>query len=699
MSNGFRVQSIIVEGFKGFTTSQEIDFKGRHVFLLGQNNNGKSSIIEAVRWGLFGSRYRPGEIVANSGYSDSCRVALTLTRDGKQWKLLRNLIRGVSGRSVPTLYDDNGKEQQIGDVIPLLDSVDAGEGTHVIFSSPQSAPLRHQPDDLSPFHRTVLNHVGLLRPQSFHTHINTFLTEQEVVENNLSEKLTNVERKIDDDIAFWERRRGGYLSSPPWGNQRQPTIGQSENKTRTLIQEISGNSPDKSLDGASLSALIENAKDALEKRRQQTQFELQKEVETIAGRRSRLEVLRDSISKIEAQQSEIESVQSQLESVLVGNSFDDLYKIVEETRSAVDVTGLRQRIVDGAILLLSREHSDDLPCPVCATEHSRADLQTTLLEISEELSIDEASSQLSELEEQLRKSETLKRQLKTLAEGLDELVQASGNAFEAIDENDKKELSGQVNLDNLSATIKQCQAREDSLEEQIEGKQDELDAIQTRLSKLEEEERFHDIQRRLQSLNLTRERFGRIENAYQDLVSFGETVRKIRQVVEGCFDQRLKEEIPVVSEELSQVFAALTRHPYFDKLTIEDTSAQKLELRVASSQDASGRTHPSGVLNGQAESALELVPYFTFSQLDDATTEVYLVMLDDPTRAFDEEHIEILIEQLAELGKYVQIVVASQETAKFQKFLPYHFKQDTYVVVETTNWSYQNGPRLSIEYK
>ena len=38
------------------------------------------------------------------------------------------------------------------------------------------------------------------------------------------------------------------------------------------------------------------------------------------------------------------------------------------------------------------------------------------------------------------------------------------------------------------------------------------------------------------------------------------------------------------------------------------------------------------------------------------------MLLDDPTRAFDKEHIEILVQRLADLGQSVQIVVASQET-------------------------------------
>ena len=49
------------------------------------------------------------------------------------------------------------------------------------------------------------------------------------------------------------------------------------------------------------------------------------------------------------------------------------------------------------------------------------------------------------------------------------------------------------------------------------------------------------------------------------------------------------------------------------------------------------------------------------------------MLLDDPTRAFDREHIEILIERLADLGKRVQVVVATQETETFRELLPKFF--------------------------
>ena len=182
MPGGFRIQTVSIEGFKGFTTRKEIDLEGRHAFLLGQNGNGKSSIVEAIRWGLFGSTGRPNEIVENQGYAGDCRVVITLTRGGKQWRLQRRLIRGASGGSDAELTDEHGTERSIREVMPQLDSVDAGEGTHIIFA-PQAAPLRRQPDDLSSFERTVLAHLGLTHPRGLLSQLNGFLEHHQLVED------------------------------------------------------------------------------------------------------------------------------------------------------------------------------------------------------------------------------------------------------------------------------------------------------------------------------------------------------------------------------------------------------------------------------------------------------------------------------------------------------------------------------------
>ena len=149
----------------------------------------------------------------------------------------------------------------------------------------------------------------------------------------------------------------------------------------------------------------------------------------------------------------------------------------------------------------------------------------------------------------------------------------------------------------------------------------------------------------------------------------------------------------------TKAFSALTQHPWYDRLIVSNSTLPELELRVASSQDPTGREDPTGVLNGQAESALDVVPHFAFSQTDDTPTEVLAVMLDDPTRALDTEHINILLERLRELGRNVQLIVASQETERFQEMIPKVFDEGSYVIIEPTGWSPDDGPHLKILYE
>ena len=212
MAGGFSLQSVEIEGFKGFTSPKRIDFKGRHVFLLGRNGNGKSSIVEAIRWGLFGSAFRPNEVIKNQHYSGVCRVTIDLMRGGEPWTLRRTLNLGTGSSSDPVLTDRDGNRRFIREIMPQLDSVNAGEGAHIIFA-PQSAPLRRQPEDLDPFERTVFNYLGLTHPRALLSNIEEFLVDQSVAEHQLGEELTETRKNIDNQIEGEQIRRSQILNT------------------------------------------------------------------------------------------------------------------------------------------------------------------------------------------------------------------------------------------------------------------------------------------------------------------------------------------------------------------------------------------------------------------------------------------------------------------------------------------------------
>ena len=694
MPDGFRIQSISIEGFKGFTTQKSIDLKGRHVFLLGQNGNGKSSIIEAIRWNLFGSAGRPNEIVANRNYTGQCCVTTALLRGGKQWNLRRILLKGVSGGSDARLHDNHGQERNIRDIMPQLDSTNVGEGAYIIFAS-QSIQLRRQPQDLSPFERTVFNHLGLTQPKSLQQQVDTFLSGHGLTEQIWGEKLTDVRTDIDAQIASIERERGIISNSPPWGTGLIPSVGDSENKARDLIAEITGASPDPSLAGVSLDGLIDYANSALANKSETS--ELPTRLGKIVALRNELEKSIEIQRQIEQQRKNIQDVRSQFETESSGESLDELRDRIAQLKAAKDIATRKSWVAKEVTTLLQSNEADPVLCPVCSAEHNREAIENMLQRIVADANSD-TDSDLSNLEKRLASLEDLERKFQDFRKDLAKLLQEQSTIQARISAIDSVELIGRT-VENIEESINFLKGLESSFKAQIENDANWSTSMQVRLSDLHRESNFHSLQRKLQQLQESRNRFDAADRSYKNLVDFGQSVRVIHEAIEACLTEKLIEGIPGVSQNLSQVFAALTRHPWYDRLEIATDKLPKLELQVASSQDPSGERHPTDVLNGQAESALELVPYFAFSQTDDAQTEIYLVLLDDPTRAFDEEHIDILVERLAELGSHVQLIVASQETDRFRKLLPQHFERDSYVIIEPTRWSYYDGPELVVEYE
>lgn len=695
MPGGFRIQSVAIEGFQGFTVRQVIDLDGRHAFLLGQNGNGKSSIVEAIRWGLFGSSRRANDVAANRGYLGRCRVEMTLLREGMRWNLQRTLRRGAGGASDAVLRDENGQVHPVGEIMPQLESADAGERMHIIFA-PQGTTLRRQPEDLSPFERTVFRYLGLTGPRAFLDQLRDFVREQEGVENDLGQQITDKASAIDKRVSELEGERAIIVRAAPWGSTRVPTLVESENKVRSLIAEIAGQQPDDSLSRASLDALIEDAEDALKAKRSQDQSSLRDEVRYNEERLSSLDELQAAYEGIQERQARGQAVKSRLDEVLSGMSMDELRSHIAQVQAEKDARDLRRKIVDDAVSLVSRDDNDISVCPVCEAKHNREKLTARLARISAELP--EGDATLSHLQRRLSQAEELTSQTQHIAGELKQLVEAARDAYGCISEEDYAALPEPISVPQIETVKDRANERKTSLEAQIKDQDGWFSNITLKLANLKQEERLHRINKELSERRYSSQRLVRVKEAHGDLISFGESVRAISRAVETHIDERLVAGIPVVSDNLSKAFAALACHSRYDRLVIVKNALTRLELRAASSQDPQANDEPvGGVLNGQAARAAELAPYFAFSQNEDAPTEVYLVMLDDPTQAFDEAHTRVLVQRLAELGQNVQLIVASHETTRFRELLPENFARANYVIVEPTQWSWDNGPQLLIE--
>ena len=419
MAEGFRIGHIAIEGFKGFTIRKELNLQNRHVFLLGSNGNGKSSVIEAIRWGLFGSTNRPNDIVANREYATRCRVEIGLLRGGKEWHLRRTLIRGVTGGSDATLFDDAGDERNLREIMPQLDSLDAGEGTHIIFA-PQAAPLKRRPEDLSPFERTVFNHLGLTHARTLLGHLETFLSELSEDERELDERLSELRKRVDGQVAALEGERGRVLRSPPWGEDKAATMIESESKAKSLIEKINGSIREQ-LDGLSLGALVEKAGELLQERSTEERGALHEKLETAEKRRGQLEGVKSALGQLNEKKCELGTARSRMGDLLGSSSLEELRGSIDARRRNIDTLTLQGKLAAVATELLRRgEDGISVSCPICGDDHDRKELQLALQAVSG-AGREQALIELQKTEQTLQKAERIANDIEELEQDIEQI--------------------------------------------------------------------------------------------------------------------------------------------------------------------------------------------------------------------------------------------------------------------------------------
>src|SRR6266536_3195582 len=117
---------MVVGGFKAFGVSQEIALAGRHCFLFGANARGKSSILEAIRWCLFGLE-RDSDVRNRFSEAVDCRVELRLRDPTGLWRLERRLRPGQL-RSDLTIRSPDGEEVTQQQALPNLVRLGTGAG-------------------------------------------------------------------------------------------------------------------------------------------------------------------------------------------------------------------------------------------------------------------------------------------------------------------------------------------------------------------------------------------------------------------------------------------------------------------------------------------------------------------------------------------------------------------------------------------
>jgi predicted ATPase len=186
--------------------------------------------------------------------------------------------------------------------------------------------------------------------------------------------------------------------------------------------------------------------------------------------------------------------------------------------------------------------------------------------------------------------------------------------------------------------------------------------------------------------------------AHREFAEVLDTLKAIREALLGAFNKTLNSTLPKIGELMTEVYGRLTQQASFPTIVVEagpTSTTRTVRVRVSSDRAPGESFEPSEVLNGQAYNALNLVPYFVFSQFQAEALELDCLLIDDPSQSFDTSRVELLLRELSTAARHAQLIVASHEAERFEPFISKYFDANSYRVLRVTSFAPESGPLLA----
>jgi exonuclease SbcC len=694
-----RLKALDVEGFRGANKKVHLDFSARATVLSAWNGRGKSTLLGAVEWGLFGElKFQPpenrtrDELVSVFHPAGRASVQLTLSRNGEDIRVSRTRVVGKMGSAI-SVENGSGRtleDDEATDYIFRLLGLGFDDFYRAAFlhqDSIRGLLTEEQKDRDEALDRllgveTIRNLLTSipLRP------VSTALEEIENQEGRLMERLAGA-----GGVADATRSRARQEALEAGYSEEELTLEKGSKESQALLADLRLAC---SKYGAEVPAevAVENLED-LERVARRIKATT-RAIRLTVGKESPLDVAVGRLGMLKKWRGEIETAQADVKTALSAveehgkehgkpeewvETRSSLLKAIEQNEGALHVLDIHGKVVADAIAYLEAVPSSR-ECPVCGDPKEATKLATLLRTKISKGQATEVRRLREEVEEANQKLEGIaeferrRTRLVTESEGCaTSLKQALDDAWRNLG---KKGTSG----DPLAAIRKEEKTLNGNLEGlrnlnlQREGDLQSLDDGAERLRSLQ---RFvkadSDFQR-------VREKAGggddggakAFEEDKNQLITLRTELESIIQALSGLSTGRAQEALARCGEDISRLYGSLCNHPYFDGLKIEVSQKpvqgiQRNTYRIVAYSSKDGqRTAASSRLSTAQMNCVALSAYLSLAKV--LSHNLGFILLDDPSQNLDAEHKKALARVIEGLLPSLQVVVGTHD-AEFDGFL------------------------------
>jgi len=675
----YRIEKIVVEGFRGFRKKKELKFKQSLVILYGPQRSGKSSILNAPVWALIGpyaSKVNMGPVqireradwLEKNLHAKDCKVEIHLQRDDGDTLV----IERRRGRDKYTVQRDGGEINETPlnalrltldglvssvflpqEVIRAALSVEPSRRRAIFTQLAGLEDLRNFEDCFKSASETLKKSAdGIARHrEDIDTTIKAQVSIQKERIKELSEKVRALglsdEALSPDGVQALVRESVKALTEFCKKYQMEepilPEVGGPDdlpgfiNEVRSALSRFEARSP--------------------ETERQKELFNKKHAIEGFISEQQKIKKKREDINNARQTIAKDHGTEEDL-----GLAIDKCTKELKEIDDQIDRAGKYLKMIQEALTYFeSLKVADEIECPICrkarvTVAHLRKHLESEI----EKAGLEPLRQRQKQLEQDLQlKREALKELSRLTAE--EKKLEADRNELV------KKvsELRGQVFGPNesLELVLKSMDDATDAALKQLEGlleaRGEAINTVRDELDKLNVVVEFHQERKRLATLddipNLEKYR-ALIEvqcKAELQLGLLSELQRALKDVIKEAFDQRFA----ALKDKVNELYRRFVGRTDFAEISI-DTDGDKWEVRTSAGKNKVGVTQ---VFNVGDITAVALCLFLASAMR--ASHDAGFILLDDPTQNLDEEHEKRLADILAEVAKDRQVVVSSSRTS------------------------------------
>jgi len=722
-----KIKKAEIEGFRGFTQKTSIEFENPITLLHGGNHQGKSSILNAIEWCLYGDecigeksgireRVGKGEMAWRVVNDNSEKAKVKLEIEGEQggFTISRTEAKGKGkkGKSIKISLP-NGTEKEMDEADQEIERL-----LRVSFKDFATTVYQHQetihdfviqtPSEQSAVmdrllglsgYRNILDGIkksGVLKVQKeLAEEFNKFQTRlQEAIK--IRQKDLDYKRGEAKDRELGEEE----LNEKKLLELAESTIKDINNFARLLGLTTTAISPPS--DWKNTESFINEIKkkcDLLwaESPEVKEQSEKQKKRSELVSFKSQYDTqYRNLKSKMkELQDFERENGNKDEIDYKIRKAVEEIEVIDKEIKR---ISPKAKLIEEGISILKSSAPSDAEICPLCGQKVSNL-LEHLRKEWEEKIKaqVQKLEKQQAKLDKKKTDFEKLKKELVHLEEDARREKERLKDTINNISEFIHKEFTDKDDpAAILSIEIKKIDSRLKKIADAIKSKRAKISAISKKTEIMNLLYEILLLKNKLEEINQIQknDEYQTQEKIRNDVSNLVRDVEELSKIIKSCMLKEAEEKIDSARSAIDYYFRRITNNPTFQTLNIKVKEDKKTGGNFYIFEDQDGKKLIPVLSQGDLNS-LALSIFLGLTKASGDSHSLGFILMDDSSQSLDSSQKARIVEIFNEISDIKNIIISTMDTEMQQLLKENITKVKT--IYKLSDWAPDSGPKISME--